>query len=194
MNRVLAALLVLGWTASAEAAPPAVITSGSFDSIRRIQPVRITFGPGDSGESSAIPNFCASWSANFDASDVASAGIYSVNTPGQSAAAGTLLKTFTSDDTTTKQISVSAPFLKVLVITPPASGTAQVFAYCTQTALHMRPWPVTDTPPPCIAASAGTSYYDISLRTVCICIDDGTPAWETIDRAILDTPTSLSCG
>lgn len=186
--------MMLFLAGSAQAAPPAVELGSGFDSVRRHQYVRITFGPSDSGESAVIPNFCASWQALFFPAEGASASVYGVNTPGQAAATGTLIKNFTPSATETGLISISPPLLKVVVVNPPASGVAEVQAMCAQTAAHLRPWPTTDSPPPCIAAIRGAAYYDLSLQTLCVCVDDGSPAWEAVDRAIADSPSALSCG
>lgn len=52
----------------------------------------------------------------------------------------------------------------------------------------------TDSPATCNTGLAGSLYYDTSLDALCHCLDDGSPAWEAVDDAVVDTPASGSCG
>lgn len=190
--RWLAALLLVVGSPALAAAPVVSLGGNSLDRpFAKARTVRVTFNPGDSGDSTAIPNFCTHWVGEFQSDGDAGITIHAGTALNFVPGAGNQILAAT-EDRRIGPASPGQPFLKVR-ITNATTGGRLVMA-CVQTATYYRPWYVGDSPGPCAAETNGAAYYDVSLRTVCTCVDDGTPAWETIDRAIADTPTALSCG
>lgn len=157
----------------------------------RSRVVRVTFNAADSGASTAIPNFCTHWWGEFQSDGDAGITIHADNTLNFVPGAGNQILAATTDRTI-GPASPSAPFLKVRITNATTGG--RLVMMCVQEATYYRPWYVGNNPGPCMTETRGAVYYDLSLQTPCVCVDDGTPAWETIDRAIADTPSALSCG
>lgn len=98
----------------------------------------VSFVNGDTADSAAIDNTCATWRVSFDlGGGSAAATIYGLTNSTDATSVGTALTggTLTASSLAAPVVvSTALPYIKVDVVTGPSSGTARVWLFCTLSA------------------------------------------------------------
>lgn len=110
------------------AAAPAVLPGAGSNSVRLLQ---VTMEPGDSGESEAIDNRCASWQVSFVNGTGGQFRIYAVPTKTTAVASGYLLTQLNDTSATPISFKTALPYIKFEVFNDPTGNTATAYLYCS---------------------------------------------------------------